>query len=157
MVSICTTGALTGANARCAAVWCIAPSVASDGERVPDAKTLTRLSQPCDWTVLRAVLARVVGLGRAAAGGAGTAPAPGHDGGGKTNIPDPTDSTLLAGGARVLTRTVQQLGERVRNRTRSQAALPRRSSTVISAPESSWEPDDLGTERGRGGVEDVHV
>ena len=39
----------------------------------------------------------------------------------ETNIHYPTDSTLLADGVRVLTRTMRQLGERVRNRTRSVA------------------------------------
>jgi IS5 family transposase len=39
----------------------------------------------------------------------------------ETNIHDPTDSTLLADGVRVLTRTLRQLGAPVRERTRSVA------------------------------------
>jgi IS5 family transposase len=39
----------------------------------------------------------------------------------ETNIHYPTDATLLADGVRVLTRTLQRLGERVRTRTRSVA------------------------------------
>jgi transposase, IS5 family len=91
-----------------------------DGERVPDAKTLIRLSHLLDEAVLKAVVARVVGLGRQQRVVRGqrlrldTTVV-------ETNIHYPTDSTLLADGVRVLTRTMRQLGERVRNRTRSVA------------------------------------
>ena len=91
-----------------------------DGERVPDAKTLIRLSHLLDEAVLKAVLARVVGLARQQRVVRGqrlrvdTTVV-------ETNIHYPTDSTLLADGVRVLTRTMRQLGERVRNRTRSVA------------------------------------
>jgi len=37
----------------------------------------------------------------------------------ETNIHHPTDGTLLADGVRVVTRTLQRLGHRIRNRTRS--------------------------------------
>ena len=91
-----------------------------DGERVPDAKTLIRLSHLLDEPVLKAVVARVVGLGRQQRVVRGqrlrldTTVV-------ETNIHYPTDSTLLADGVRVLTCTMRQLGERVRNRTRSVA------------------------------------
>jgi len=91
-----------------------------DGERVPDAKTLIRLSHLLDEAVLKAVLARVVGLARQQRAVRGqrlrvdTTVV-------ETNIHYPTDSTLLADGVRVLTRTMRQLGARVRNRTRSVA------------------------------------
>src|SRR6266702_8791296 len=89
-----------------------------DGERVPDAKTLIRLAHLLDEAVLKEVLARLVALGRAQ-----------HLIRGRrlrvdttvveTNIHYPTDSTLLADGVRVLTRTVRQLGAPVRERSRS--------------------------------------
>ena len=92
-----------------------------DGERVPDAKTLIRLSHLLDEAVLE--------------GGAGAGGRPGRQQRVvrgqrprvdttvvETNIHYPTDSTLLADGVRVLTRTMRQLGERVRNRTRSVGA-----------------------------------
>lgn len=91
-----------------------------DGERVPDAKTLIRLSHLLDEPVLKAVLVRVVGLARRERVARGqrlrvdTTVV-------ETPIHYPTDSTLLADGVRVLTRTMRQLGERVRNRTRSVA------------------------------------
>jgi IS5 family transposase len=93
-----------------------------DGERVPDAKTLIRLSHLLDEAVLKAVLARVVGLARRERVVRGqrlrldTTVV-------ETNIHYPTDSTLLADGVRVLTRTMRQLGEQVRNRTRSVARV----------------------------------
>ena len=80
-----------------------------DGERVPDAKTLIRLSHLLDEAVLKAVLARVVGLARQQRVVRGqrlrvdTTVV-------ETNIHYPTDSTLLADGVRVLTRTMRQLG-----------------------------------------------
>lgn len=91
-----------------------------DGERVPDAKTLIRLSHLLDETVLKAVLTRVVGLARRERVVRGqrlrvdTTVV-------ETPIHYPTDSTLLADGVRVLTRTMQQLGTRARNRARSVA------------------------------------
>ena len=74
-----------------------------DGERVPDAKTLIRLSHLLDEAALKAVLARVVGLARQQRVVRGqrlrvdTTVV-------ETNIHYPTDSTLLADGVRVLTR-----------------------------------------------------
>src|SRR5258708_31506652 len=91
-----------------------------DGERVPDAKTLIRLAHLLDEAVLKDVLARLVALGRAQ-----------HLIRGRrlrvdttvveTNIHYPTDSTLLADGVRVLTRTLRRLGAPVRERARSVA------------------------------------
>ncbi|HKB33774.1 MAG TPA: ISNCY family transposase [Candidatus Dormibacteraeota bacterium] len=91
-----------------------------DGERVPDAKTLIRLAHLLDEAVLKDVLARLVALGRAQ-----------HLIRGRrlrvdttvveTNIHYPTDSTLLADGVRVLTRTLRRLGAPGRERTRSVA------------------------------------
>jgi len=91
-----------------------------DGERVPDAKTLIRLAHLLDEAVLKDVLARLVALGRAQ-----------HLIRGRrlrvdttvveTNSHYPTDSTRLADGVRVLTRTLRRLGAPVRARTRSVA------------------------------------
>lgn len=91
-----------------------------DGERVPDAKTLIRLAPLLDEAVLKEVLARLVALGRAQ-----------HLIRGRrlrvdttvveTTIHYPTDSTLLADGVRVLTRTLRRLGVPVRERARSVA------------------------------------
>ncbi|HSF01416.1 MAG TPA: ISNCY family transposase, partial [Solirubrobacterales bacterium] len=98
-----------------------------EGERVPDAKTLIRLAQVLDGPTLKALLARLVAIARAR-----------HVVGGRrlrvdttvveTNIHYPTDSTLLADGVRVLTRTLRRLRAAVtegvvplRDRTRSVA------------------------------------
>src|SRR2546423_4824055 len=111
-----------------------------DGERVPDAKTLIRLARLLDEPVLKDVLARLVALGRERRLVRGkrlrvdTTVV-------ETNIHYPTDSTLLADGVRVLTRTLQRLRARVtaasghvRNRTRSVARrvfeLAQRSRTA---------------------------
>jgi len=89
-----------------------------DGERVPDAKTLIRLAQLLNDTVLKDVLARLVAIGRERRVIRGrrlrvdTTVV-------ETNIHYPTDATLLADGVRVLTRTLRRVGERVRERTRS--------------------------------------
>jgi len=89
-----------------------------DGERVPDAKTLIRLSHLLDAAVLKDVLARLVEVGRQRRVIRGrrlrvdTTVV-------ETNIHYPTDSTLLADGVRVITRTLRRLGRGVRNRTRS--------------------------------------
>lgn len=89
-----------------------------DGERVPDAKTLLRLAPLLDEAVLKDVLTRLVTLGRTQRLIRGrrlrvdTTVV-------ETNIHYPTDSTLLADGVRVLTRTVQRLGAQVRERARS--------------------------------------
>ena len=89
-----------------------------DGERVPDAKTLIRLAHLLDEPVLKDLLAQLVTRGRERRVIQGrrlrvdTTVV-------ETNIHYPTDATLLADGVRVLTRTLQRLGERVRNRTRS--------------------------------------
>ena len=91
-----------------------------DGERVPDAKTLIRLAHVLDQSVLKDLLAQLVSVGRAQRVIQGrrlrvdTTVV-------ETNIHYPTDATLLADGVRVLTRTLQRLGERVRTRTRSVA------------------------------------
>lgn len=91
-----------------------------DGERVPDAKTLIRLAHLLDETVLKAVLSRLVMVGRAQGLLRGrrlrvdTTVV-------ETNIHYPTDSTLLADGVRVLTRTLRRLGVPVRERLRSVA------------------------------------
>ncbi len=91
-----------------------------DGERVPDAKTLIRLAHVLDPTVLKDLLAQLVMVGRAKRIIHGrrlrvdTTVV-------ETNIHYPTDATLLGDGVRVLTRTLQRLGERVRKRTRSVA------------------------------------
>jgi IS5 family transposase len=91
-----------------------------DGERVPDAKTLIRLAHLLDEAVLKDVLARLVSLGRTQGLIRGrrlrvdTTVV-------ETNIHYPTDSTLLADGVRVLTRTLRRLGAPVRERTRSVA------------------------------------
>src|SRR6266498_2328282 len=84
-----------------------------DGERVPDAKTLIRLAHLLDEAVLKDVLARLVMLGRVQGLIRGrrlrvdTTVV-------ETNIHYPTDSTLLADGVRVLTRTLRRLGAPVR-------------------------------------------
>jgi len=89
-----------------------------DGERVPDAKTLIRLAPLLDEAVLKDVLTRLVRLGRTQGLIRGrrlrvdTTVV-------ETNIHYPTDSTLLADGVRVLTRTVRRLGVPVRERARS--------------------------------------
>jgi IS5 family transposase len=91
-----------------------------DGERVPDAKTLIRLAHLLDESVLKDVLARLVALGRERRLIRGrrmrldTTVV-------ETNIHYPTDATLLADGVRVLTRTLRQIGEQGRDRTRSVA------------------------------------
>jgi IS5 family transposase len=91
-----------------------------DGERVPDAKTLIRLAHVLDEPVLKDVLARLVALGRERRVVRGrrlrvdTTVV-------ETNIHYPTDATLLADSVRVLTRSLRQMGERVRDRTRSVA------------------------------------
>jgi len=111
-----------------------------DGERVPDAKTLIRLAQLLDDTVLKDVLARLVTLGRQRRVIRGrrlrvdTTVV-------ETNIRYPTDAGLLADGVRVLTRTLRRLGETVRERSRSVARrvfeIAQRSRTAsprVSAP-----------------------
>ena len=86
-----------------------------DGERVPDAKTLIRLAPLLDEAVLKEVLTRLVRLGRTQGLIRGrrlrvdTTVV-------ETNIHYPTDSTLLADGVRVLTRTVRRLGAPFRAR-----------------------------------------
>lgn len=91
-----------------------------DGERVPDAKTLIRLAHLLDEPVLKDLLAQLVTLGRARRVIQGrrlrvdTTVV-------ETNIHYPTDATLLADGVRVLTRGLQRLGQRVRQRARSVA------------------------------------
>jgi len=98
-----------------------------DCERVPDAKTLIRLAQLVGPATLKGIVERLVGLARQR-----------HVIRGfrmrvdttvvETNIHYPTDSTLLADGVRVLTRTLKRLRHEVsegviavRDRTRSVA------------------------------------
>lgn len=96
-----------------------------DCERVPDAKTLVRLAHLLGPETLTPALERLVQLARARGVTRGqrmrvdTTVV-------ETNIHYPTDSSLLADGIRVLTRTmkdlvgrVRRLGDHVRDRTRS--------------------------------------
>jgi IS5 family transposase len=96
-----------------------------EGERVPDAKTLIRLAQLLDGPTLKRLLERVVAIAAARRVVRGrrlrvdTTVV-------ETNIHYPTDSTLLADGVRVLTRTLKRLRTvathglvRLRERTRS--------------------------------------
>jgi IS5 family transposase len=96
-----------------------------EGERVPDAKTLIRLAQVLDGPTLKQLLARLVAIGRERRVVRGrrlrvdTTVV-------ETTIHYPADSTLLADGVRVLTRTLQRLRTvattgvvRLRERTRS--------------------------------------
>jgi transposase, IS5 family len=91
-----------------------------DGERVPDAKTLIRLGHLLDEPILKALVAQLVTLGRTRRVIQGrrlrvdTTVV-------ETNIHYPTDASLLADGVRILSRSLQRLGERVRQRTRSVA------------------------------------
>ncbi len=97
------------------------------GEAVPDAKTMVRLGQALGPAVVRQIHERVIERARAERAVTGrkmrldTTVV-------ETNIHYPTDSSLLGDGARVLTRTMQQiqaevgpLGTAVRNRLRSVA------------------------------------
>src|SRR5712691_7998219 len=83
-----------------------------DCERVPDAKTLIRLSHLLGADVLKKVLARLVDLARERKVVRGwklrvdTTVV-------ETNVHYPTDSSLLADGVRVLTRTLKKLKEEV--------------------------------------------
>ncbi len=98
-----------------------------DGERVPDAKTLIRLSHCLGPDVLKGLVERLVAVARqrrVVRGGRLRVDTTVVE----TNIHDPTDSTLLADGVRVLTRTLTRLRATVsdgvvplRDRTRSVA------------------------------------
>src|SRR5438094_1425936 len=96
-----------------------------DCERVPDAKTLIRLAHLLDPSLLKALLDRLTAMARKRRVIRGqrlrvdTTVV-------ETNIHYPTDSSLLADGVRVLTRTMQRIRDRaqsvtlrVRDRTRS--------------------------------------
>jgi IS5 family transposase len=115
-----------------------------EGERVPDAKTLIRLAQLLDGPTLTQLLERVVAMARARRVVRGrrlrvdTTVV-------ETNIHYPTDSTLLADGARVLTRTLKRLravvpagAVRLRDRMRSIArrvfAIAQHSRQARQAP-----------------------
>jgi IS5 family transposase len=117
-----------------------------DCERVPDAKTLIRLAQLLGPGVLKGIVERLVALARERKVIRGfrlrvdTTVV-------ETNIHYPTDSTLLADGARVLTRTLKRLRQEVsagaihvRDRTRSVArrvfeiAQRSRTATLRRAP-----------------------
>jgi IS5 family transposase len=98
-----------------------------EGERVPDAKTLIRLAQVLDGPTLKQLLERLVviaGERRVVRGRRLRVDTTVVE----TNIHYPTDSTLLADGVRVLTRTLKRLRATVtdgvvplRDRTRSVA------------------------------------
>ena len=98
-----------------------------DGERVPNAKTLIRLSHCLGPDVLKGLVERLVALARqrrVVRGGRLRVDTTVVE----TNIHYPTDSTLLADGVRVLTRTLTRLRTaatagvvRLRDRTRSVA------------------------------------
>jgi IS5 family transposase len=103
-----------------------------DGERVPDAKTLIRLAHLLDEPVLKELLADLVTLGRARRVIRGrrlridTTVV-------ETNIHYPTDATQLADGVRVLTRSLQRLGQRVRHCSPSvRTSTPARSARAAS-------------------------
>ena len=98
-----------------------------DGERVPDAKTLIRLAAVVSPATLKGIVERLVSVARARRVVRGhrlrvdTTVV-------ETNIHYPTDSTLLADGVRVLTRTMRRMRAEVadaavtvRDRTRSMA------------------------------------
>jgi IS5 family transposase len=98
-----------------------------DCERVPDAKTLIRIAQVLGPEVLRGILERLVGLARhqrvvrGARLRVDTTVV-------QTTIHYPTDSSLLADGVRVLTRTMKRIRDRlgvgslqIRDRMRSVA------------------------------------
>lgn len=96
-----------------------------DCEKVPDAKTLIRLSQALGGDVLKKVLERLVGIAverRVARGRALRVDTTVVE----TNVHYPTDSALLADGVRVLTRSLKTLRAQVgkaivtvRDRTRA--------------------------------------
>jgi IS5 family transposase len=96
-----------------------------EGERVPDAKTLIRLARVLDGPTLKQLLDRLVAMARerrVVRGGRLRVDTTVVE----TNIHYPTDSTLLADGVRVLTRTLKRLRAtatdgvvRLRARTRS--------------------------------------
>jgi IS5 family transposase len=97
-----------------------------EGERVPDAKTLIRLARVLGPTLTRLLerLVAVAGERRVVRGRRLRVDTTVVE----TNIHDPTDSTLLADGVRVLTRTLTRLRTaatdgvvRLRDRTRSVA------------------------------------
>lgn len=117
-----------------------------DCERVPDAKTLIRLAQLLGPDVLKGIIERLVATARQQKVVRGfrlrvdTTVV-------ETNIHYPTDSTLLADGVRVLTRTLKRLRQevsagaiQVRDRTRSVArrvfeiAQRSRTATLRRAP-----------------------
>src|SRR6058998_4073567 len=83
-----------------------------DCERVPDAKTLIRLAHLLDPTLLKALLDRLTAMARKRRVIRGqrlrvdTTVV-------ETNIHYPTDSSLLADGVRVLTRTMRRVAERI--------------------------------------------
>src|SRR5256884_4483342 len=96
-----------------------------DCERVPDAKTLIRLAHLLNPTLLKAPLDRLTAMARKRRRIRGTRLRVDTTVV-ETNIHYPTDSSLLADGVRVLTRTMQRIRDRaqrvtlqVRDRTRS--------------------------------------
>src|SRR5213594_4637843 len=112
-----------------------------DCERVPDAKTLIRLAALLGPAVLKNIVERLVYLARERRVVRGhrlrvdTTVV-------ETNIHYPTDSTLLADGVRVLTRTMQRIAPRVgsrgvRDRTRSVKRTSWGAAWLADARESS--------------------
>jgi IS5 family transposase len=87
-----------------------------DCERVPDAKSLIRLSHVLGPEVFKAILDRLVMIARKRKMIRGfrmrvdTTVV-------ETNVHYPTDSTLLADGVRVITRTVKKISERIEQKT----------------------------------------
>jgi IS5 family transposase len=115
-----------------------------DCARVPDAKTLIRLSHLVGPEVLKGLGERLVAVARARRVIRGhrlrvdTTVV-------ETTIHHPTDSSLLAAGVRVLTRTMQQIRARlgpatiqVRDRTRS---LGRRVFEITQRKPAGHDPD----------------
>jgi IS5 family transposase len=116
-----------------------------DCERVPDAKTLIRLAQLLGPETLKPMLERLVQVARQRRVTRGarlridTTVV-------ETNIHYPTDSSLLADGVRVLTRTVQRVAERLGDGAR------RVRNRIRSVRRRVFEIDQLTRSAGRGPV-----
>jgi transposase, IS5 family len=97
-----------------------------DCERVPDAKSLIRLSHVLGPAVLKAILERLVTIARKRRMIRGlrmrvdTTVV-------ETNVHYPTDSTLLADGVRVITRTIKKISQRIE---RKELAIRDRSRSL---------------------------
>jgi transposase-like protein DUF772 len=116
-----------------------------DCERVPDAKTLIRLAQLLGPETLKPMLERLVQVARQRRVTRGarlridTTVV-------ETNIHYPTDSSLLADGVRVLTRTAQRVAERLGDGAR------RVRNRIRSVRRRVFEIDQLTRSAGRGSV-----